>query len=742
MEKLQMAAHAIGDIESLLEATGLDDDEEKGEKSFEEKIRELVVAALLGKDTEVATRQAEESIQAAKATLEREKDAIDTMLGGMEGTGYVGPRPPHLGRSEPRLDAEQFVLRAFPVLGAAVKQEAPDLYAAVGEEGRELFRFSDPQTDVRPSVRYAPGNPPFQRLVDRVATTGIHAIEDADQNPAAEGARIVRHWAAGFGGTVASMKLSGVERCIQGDATLRVRVTVAHDSYERLLRVSCDPSEHKTVSNKDGLGPITPIVEDPRVVGVRPELLATAVEQDPSITEFVRFYKERREQELAGARDDERKRKRLEDDFTPQLEATLVGLQGRMHRKLRVNVDYYLDDSKFNYSNIVSVVPHAGELFGASPLEACTKTGRRVPQTCLQTCEISHAKILSHLLVRSQATGRAALPEHTVKCSLSGKTLLSDEVEKSAASSQLVDKKLLKTSLVSGKRAEAQYFGRCEFTDADALQSELSVSQISGKRYRTDEQLRSAVSSITGHRQEFIQCGETSQWLLPTEGEQCAVTGTRVLPGVLEICEVTGKRVLRSQLERCAFSGKRALGRLLVTSSVSGRRLLESAAISSLGGAYCAPNEATTCAWGGNASHPNDIRECDVTGLRIHVSFATVTAPPRLKALADLLDGSKQTADRTDLWELIASRLNTGVKGKIHTTSATTSPTGKRLAVVADARVFFGIRVTTLGFIYEIGETSIVGAIAKGRHTAKGWERQPDQAGSHASPRSKLLGSG
>jgi hypothetical protein len=87
MEKLQMAAHAIGDIESLLEATGLDDDEENGEKGFEEKMRELVVAALLGKDVEAATRQAEGSIQAAKATLEREKDAIDTMLGGMGGRG-------------------------------------------------------------------------------------------------------------------------------------------------------------------------------------------------------------------------------------------------------------------------------------------------------------------------------------------------------------------------------------------------------------------------------------------------------------------------------------------------------------------------------------------------------------------------------------------------------------------------------------------------------------------------------
>jgi superfamily II DNA or RNA helicase len=727
MEKLQMAAHAIGDIESLLEATGLDDDEENGEKSFEEKIRELVVAALLGKDIEAATRQAEDSIQAAKAALEREKAAIDTMLGGVEGAGYVGPRPPHLERSEPRLDAKQFVLRAFPVLGAAVRQESSDLYAAVGEEGRELFRFSDTQADVRASIRYAPGSPAFQRLVDRITTTGIHALEDADLKPGAEAARIVKHWTASFGGSVAAIKLTGVERCTQGNATLRVRATVAHDSYERLLRVSCDPSEHKTASNKDGLGPIAPIVEDPHAVGVRPELLGAAAEQDPSISEFVRFYKERRDQELAGAGDDERKRKRLEEDFTPKLEMTLVSLQGRTHRRLRVKVEYHLGDPSFTYSNIVSVVPHAGELSGAPPLEGCTKTGRLVPQTCLQTCEISHAKVLSHMLIRSESSGRAALPEHTVKCSLSGKILLSDEVEKSAASGQLIDKKLLRTSLVSGKRAESQYFARCEITNADALQSELSVSRVSGKRYRTDEQVRSAVSAKTGHRQEFVQCPETAQWLLPTEGEQCAVTGTRVIPGVLETCEVTGKRVLPSQLERSSVSGKRALHRLLVTSSVSGKRLLESEAISTAGGAHCAPSEAIICAWGRNASHPDDIRECDLTGLPIHLSFATVGKPSRLKALGELLDGSKQTADRTDLWELIASRLNAVVKGKIHTTSGTTSPTGKRLAVVADAKVFFGIRVTAVGFVYDIDQTSIVGAIAKGRRTAKGWKRQLDR---------------
>lgn len=724
MEKLQMAAHAIGDIESLLEATGLDDDEESGEKSFEERIRELVVSALLGRDTEAATRQAEESIQAARATLEREREAINTMLGGMEGAGYVGPRPPHLERTEPRLDAEQFVLRAFPVLGTAVRQEAPDLYRAVGDEGQELFRFSEPQSDVRPSVLYKPGGPAFQRLVDRMAATGIHALEDADQNAAEQAARIVRDWAATFGGSVVAMKLAGVERCTQGDAMLRVRATVAHDSYERLLRVSCDPSEHRIASNKEGLGRLGPEIEDPHTVGIRPELLGTSVEEDPSIAEFLRFYTERRTQELAGAGDDEGKRKRLEADFTPQLEVTLVGLQGRMHRKLRVSAEYRLEDPKVIYSNIVSVVPHSGELSGTPPFESCAKTGRRVPRTCLQTCERSNVRVLSHLLTRSEATGRAALPEHTVICGLSGKTLLDDEVERSSASGRLIDKRLLRTSPVNGKRAEPEYFARCDITGVDVLRSELSTSQVSGKRYRTDEQERSAISAKIGHRQEFVQCPETKQWLLPTEGEQCASTGMRVLPGVLEACDITKKRVLPSQLERSSISGQRALRRLLVTSSVSGKRLLESEAIASVNGTHCAPSEALRCAWSGDACHPDDIRECALTTLPIHFRFATVGASARLKVLADILDGAKRTVDRTDLWQEIASRFRVMVKGNIRVIGAAAAPTGTRVAVVVDARTLLGLRVSTAGCIYDITQRSITGAIAKGRRTANGWEHE------------------
>src|SRR5436189_5193834 len=79
MEKLQMASHAIGDIEALLEASGIHDQNEDT-VAFEELIRRLVIASLAGKNVEAATRLAEESITAAKVELETQEKNIDAML--------------------------------------------------------------------------------------------------------------------------------------------------------------------------------------------------------------------------------------------------------------------------------------------------------------------------------------------------------------------------------------------------------------------------------------------------------------------------------------------------------------------------------------------------------------------------------------------------------------------------------------------------------------------------------------
>ncbi|MEP6935889.1 MAG: helicase-related protein, partial [Nitrospirota bacterium] len=119
MERPQMASDAIGDIEALLEASGISGEDENGATGFDERIRQLVIAALAGMDVEAATRQAEQSIANAKSTMEREKESINAMLGGMEGAEFVGPRAPTLPGVVRSMQPREFTLAAFKSLAHA-----------------------------------------------------------------------------------------------------------------------------------------------------------------------------------------------------------------------------------------------------------------------------------------------------------------------------------------------------------------------------------------------------------------------------------------------------------------------------------------------------------------------------------------------------------------------------------------------------------------------------------------------
>lgn len=723
MEKLQMASHAIGDIEALLEASGINEEDEEGSTGFEEKIRQLVIAALAGKDVESATRQAEQNIAQAKSTLEQEEQNINAMLGGMDGAEYVGPRPPTLPGIVRSMEPREFTLAAFKILGARLTRQPPDLYLVEENGGRERIRFEENADLGARSTLYAPGTAAFARLVSRIIATGIHEVEDLDRDPTKESEEITRCWVADFGGTFKALDVEEVRRYFEGTAIVRVRATVAHDSYERLVEVFCSPAEHHFQAGRSGLDPVPHVVEDPSALGINGDRLADAAKRDGAISEFCRFYLERRVQEIQAAGADERKRKKLEDDFTPRLEMTLVGVGGRLHRDLRVKAQYKLD-AEFEYQNTLTIKPHTGELVDAPELGLCARSGKTVPKTCLKQCQISGAVVLQHLLARSEISSRLALPEFTVLCSLSGKRVLKDEAELSAVSGRLVASSLLKTSALSGKRAEPNHFGQCEFTKAEVLNTELATSQMSGKLYRVDEKIRSAVSGKTGHKQEFIVCHETQQYLTVAEAEQCEVTRKYVRPGILEPCAVTQKRVLPSELLRCAVTGKRALKRLFVASSLTGAYILEEVAVRSAIGKFCAPGEAKPCLWSGRKFHPEDLRVCELTGLRIHFEFATVSRPPRLQPLVDLLNGIKRTADKPHLWDAVATKVATALgKRRCRVEAAVLSPDGKHLAVCSEVRTLLSFRVHQAGFVYAIGDRSIVGRIPLGRRTSEGWSQ-------------------
>ena len=200
-----------------------------------------------------------------------------------------------------------------------------------------------------------------------------------------------------------------------------------------------------------GLGPLPYTIENPVTLGINIDRLADAAQLDGAISEFSRFYLERRAQEMQAAGGDERKKKKLGDEFTPRLEMTLVALDGKLYRQLKMKAQYSFD-TEFEYSNILSVIPHSGKLVDAPEFGLCARSERTVPKTCLTQCQITGDRVLQHLLVRSEISARLALPEHTVLCSLSGKRILTDEAEISAVSGRMVASAFLKTSSVSGKR--------------------------------------------------------------------------------------------------------------------------------------------------------------------------------------------------------------------------------------------------------------------------------------------------
>lgn len=722
MEKLQMASHAIGDIESLLQGSDVGDRDDDAAATFEERILDLVLAALAGKDINEDVRRKAVSIENARAELEREEANINAILGGMDGAEYVGPRAPTLPPLEHSMDLQEFTLSALRMLGAKVTPQQPGLFLAEERGRQEYIVFEEGVSQDRRVSLYAPQSPALQRLIKRIAESGVHDVKDGDVNPGSSSETLVRNWADGLGATLDSASVAKVTRSFSGEALLRVRATTAHDSYERLVACNCNGSDHVAAPGGNSeLAAPEHLIQDVRKLGIDTEKLRAAGEQDIGIAEFSRFYLERGAVEVKAAGADERKRKKLEDDFTPRLDMTLVGLKGTMKRDIAVRARYTFPSGGL-YESEFHVRPSTGQILNAPQTAQCAKTGQIAPSSCLSECDSSKSQVLKHLLVASEISGRKALGEFTATCALSGKRALVDELEQSHISGRRVAAKLLKTSALSGKRGEPDHFGKCLFTQADFLKNELAVSDISGKPYRSDQQIRSEVSGRAGHKNEFTTCHETRQVVALAEAETCASTGMKVRPGILASCAVTGKRVLPSELGTCAASGKRAMKELLATSSVSQVGVLRSEAVQSASGQFCLPSEVEVCLWSGSRVHPLDIRACALTGLPIHIEFATKLGPPRLKPLVEMFDGTRRTADQESLWTRVDDRLAVALKGgKPRVEAALLSPSNRHLAICSESKSLLGLRVRQYGAIFDLADQSIIGKIAEGKRNGTGW---------------------
>jgi superfamily II DNA or RNA helicase len=721
MEKLQMATHAIGDVESLLQGSGLDGDGEE-KSSFEEMIRVLIIEALKGKDVEREVKLREESIEQAKRTLETEEAHINQMLGGMDDTSLAQPRCPDLPPTPHSMTEQELTLAVLALSGKSVVKDG-SLYRVELRDSREHIRFhSKEDPGAIRSTYYAYGSPAFTRLVDSVVADGIHDVQDSDTNVVVVAASLARDWVKSFGGLVKEVKAKRIYRCFAGTATVRVRSTVAHDSYERLVDVPCVGDVHQREFGPEGLAPLSTTIESPDSLGIQRSALTESAALDPAIEEFSRFYLERRAIEMQAAAEDDRKRQRLEEEFTPRCETTLVTLQGNVYRKLKIRTTYTLGSDITPYSSVITVVPSRQKITELPALETCAVTGSTVPSECLSSCEITRDRVLRHLLRQSAVSERRARPEHLVRCSLSGKSVLPDELSKSSVTGRSALTSLLQTSGISGKLAEPEHMAKCEFTGTRVLKSELTVSQLSAKRFRADQQVASGVSGATGHVSEFVTCSETRVPLAMREAEQCEVTQQYVRRGILEKCAVTGKSVLPSELERCVVSGQRALKRSLVSSSISGARMIEATAVPSAVGHFCLPAEAKACAWSSTMAHPEDLRECHLTGLAVHFRYFRASPIASLQPLAELLDGVDRGADAATQWADITEAFPAAFKkGSIE--SALFSPNRTELAICFSVRRMLGLRTHQVGCVFDLATSKVVGRLSEGRRTGARWRQ-------------------
>ena len=184
--------------------------------------------------------------------------------------------------------------------------------------------------------------------------------------------------------------------------------------------------------------------------------------KDPGVAEFCRFYVDRRTQELAAAGADARKRKKVEDDFTPRLDTTLVGIDGTVRRQLRLKTLFDLG-SEHEYESTIAVIP-AESKRKCPELYRCSVSQNIAPAECFEKCEISGLSVLKHLLVRSEVSDRAALSEFIERCAVTGKRACRMS-SKNHCNPAEVMKTILKTSELSGKRAEPKFFARCQLLE-------------------------------------------------------------------------------------------------------------------------------------------------------------------------------------------------------------------------------------------------------------------------------------
>ncbi len=632
MEKLQVIAHTVGDIEAVLEASG----DAEG-TSLEQQIREMVIASLQGQNQDHAARLAAESIEQAQSLLEEQQEQMDEMLGSMDDSDKADLPMPRLKPAAPSMPLEDFVLQALEREGCEVTGKKAGLYQGRNGHGQRIeftfdARVMEEHTRAgvfmgRVPQLYQPGKPDFERLVQKWADRSAAWGRDARRS-AADVEQTAQGWVETVpGATFLGVKASTTSPQVRGSISCLTRVGNAVDSYEKLLTIPVSASaEHSQP-------PVSGESIDPEALFLDIEgLIDTAVAKDPDIRRFREFYEQRLEKELANT--DRERRARLENDLAPSVVAEAAGLEYEIAGGTAVDVAYQFTDKASYRSRLVI---EGGVITREPPRYRCAVTAATVPDDCLETCQVTGERALREVLVQSGLSGAYALPEKCLTCGLTGKRILPTEAETCALTGAIASREAMVRSDISGRHVTPERASRCELTGAKVADDELLQSSVSGRWFRSDEAASLAEAAAVAHISEVARC-EFSGLTLPKG--QCGTSefsGKTLAKSRMVTSQLSQRKGDKTELVTCAESGTQGLPDELVQSSVSGDWMLPKHAVTMNNGKLARPHEVAICQWT-NACVPKQwVATCRLTGLTIAKKFLNEAG--EFEPLREALDG-------------------------------------------------------------------------------------------------------
>jgi superfamily II DNA or RNA helicase len=277
-------------------------------------------------------------------------------------------------------------------------------------------------------------------------------------------------------------------------------------------------------------------------------------------------------------------------------------------------------------------------------------------------CRFTHVRCLSDELRESDVSGlvyrvdqegthedgrRGHVSEFRT-CSHSSRCLLPTQGNPSAVSGKWVaDDHAVFSELPPHRRGLPAELVRCEVTGKMLLVDELEVSAISGRRGNRTKLVQSAGNHKWGFPDEMVWLPDQQKWFTPDEVGKCGISG-RICPlPELEKSQVSGRLAAKEHLVRCAASGQfvltdevkqcsvtkewllpQFLGWCVQTNAWVIRKLLipcdlpeglviddAKHRVRSRKLRICARRSAKRCYWSGEALFPDDGAECSLLGL-------------------------------------------------------------------------------------------------------------------------------